>query len=95
VHRRFVSASAEQNAELNEMVDLCNSKIAEKDDNIASLIEENIGEIAAKISQSQQDQEPVSWPAIALMISQSRERLEQAAVAKEARIQAHASRKFM
>eukprot|EP00439_Symbiodinium_sp_Y106_P080196 s3_g18.t4 len=54
VHRRFVSASGEQNAELNEMVDLCNSKIAEKDDNIASLIEENIGEIAAKISQSQQ-----------------------------------------
>jgi len=95
VHRRFVSASGEQNAELNEMVDLCNSKIAEKDDNIASLIEENIGEIAAKISQSQQDQEPVSWPAIALMISQSRERLEQAAVAKEARNQAHASRKFM
>ena len=31
VHRRFVSASAEQNAELNEMVDLCNSRGAALD----------------------------------------------------------------
>ena len=31
VHRRFVSASGEQNAELNEMVDLCNSHSAALD----------------------------------------------------------------